>query len=100
MHLSVQHGKSLDEARELMGRAVGQAQAQFGALVQRVEWSTDRDSARLIGTGFEVAMRVDPREVYVSVDVPLLGRLVGNPLLTGLKGILQNTFQKRLTDQR
>jgi hypothetical protein len=36
-------------------------------------------------------------EVHVSGDLPLLGALLGSPLVAGLKQIVQQTFQKRLT---
>jgi hypothetical protein len=38
-------------------------------------------------------MWVDAQEVHVSGDMPLLGRLLSGPLTTGLKQIVQQTFQ-------
>jgi hypothetical protein len=40
---------------------------------------------------------VDPQEVHVVGDVPLLGRLLGGPFGAGVKQIVQQSFQKRLT---
>ena len=51
---------------------------------------------RLDGVGFWVEMRVDAEAVHVSGDLPVLGGLLGGPMATGLKQIVQRTFQKEL----
>lgn len=94
INLSVKHGRTLDDARGRLEMAVTDARAKFGLLVQRVEWADDRNSVRMSGTGFSADMRVDENEVHVSVDVPILGRLLGNPVQAGLKGIVQKAFGK------
>jgi hypothetical protein len=66
-------------------------------MIQHVEWSADRNSVRLSGTGFTVDMRLDALEVHVTADVPLLGGLLSSPLVAGLKQIVQQTFQRQLT---
>lgn len=48
-------------------------------MVRRVEWAPDRNRVKLEGVGF-----------------PILGGLLGSSLGTGLKQILQQTFQKQL----
>jgi hypothetical protein len=93
---TLKHGRSLPEAREQLERAVSQVQSQFGAFVSRTEWSADRNGVTLSGTGFVVEMRVDPVEVHVTGDIPLLGNLLGNPLTAGLKKIVQQAFPKSL----
>jgi hypothetical protein len=65
-------------------------------MVQRVEWADDQNSVKLFGTGFEAEVRVDPQEVHLTADVPILGKLFAGPLTDGLKKIVQDTFQKRL----
>jgi hypothetical protein len=96
INMSVKHGQTLDEARARLEQAVQQVRGQFGPMIQRVEWTNDRNSVKLWGTGFEATMIVDPVHVHASADIPILGGLLGNSLTAGLKGILQNTFQKRL----
>ena len=76
--------------------AVGTAQSQFSALIQSTEWSADRDRVKMRGTGFTLEMHVDAEHVHLSADVPLLGKLLGSPLLAGVRGILEQHFQKRL----
>jgi hypothetical protein len=97
INLSIKHGRTLEEARTQLGTAVHKIQAQFAALVRRATWSADRNLVRLDGVGFWVEMWVDAEEVHASGDIPLLGRLLGSPVSTGLKQTLQQTFQKKLT---
>jgi hypothetical protein len=96
INLSVKHGRTLDEARRLLEQAVLEAQTRFGPMIQRIDWSADRSSVKLLGVGFEAEMRVDALDVHVSGDMPLLGNLLSGPMVSGLKGIIQQTFQKRL----
>ncbi len=97
LQLTVKHGRSLEEARMQLERAVGEVRSRFGLMVQRVDWSADHNQVTLAGTGFVVEMRVDPTNVYVTGDIPILGKLLGSPLVAGLKQIVQQNFQKRLT---
>jgi hypothetical protein len=97
INLSVKHGRTLDEARAGMEQAVQQTLAQFGAVVQQIDWSSDRTRVRLAGSGFQAEMWVDAVEAHVTGDVPILGQLFAGPAIAGLKGILENSFRKRLT---
>ena len=96
INLSLQHGRSLEEARSNLETAVHEVQHRFRTFVQHVEWSADRSWVRLDGTGFWIELRVDAQEVHVSGDIALLCGLLGGPLATGLKQIVQQTFQKKL----
>lgn len=95
--LSVKHGRTLDEARQRLETTVSQVQSQFASMIERTEWSADRNTVRLVGKGFWIDMRVDAVEVHVVGDIPLLGRLLGGPLTAGLKRIVEKNFQKKLT---
>jgi hypothetical protein len=97
INLTFRHGKTQEEARARLADAVAQLQGQFSSLVQRVDWSADRNAVHLSGSGFVVDAWVDPLEVHLTGDIPLLGRLLAGPFALGVKQILQNTFQKRLT---
>jgi hypothetical protein len=97
LNLSVKHGTTLDEARAQLEKAVNDVRSTFGALVQRVEWSADRNKVALHGAGFWVEMWVDPAEVHATGDLPALGKLLGSPLASGLKAILKRSFPKQLT---
>ena len=94
--LTLQHGQTLDEARRRLESTVGEATRRFGAMIQRVEWSPDRDRVKLEGVGFWVEMSVDARALRAIGDIPVLGRLLGGQFVSGLKQILQQTFRKPL----
>jgi putative polyhydroxyalkanoic acid system protein len=96
LNLTVQHGRTLDEAARSLEEAVQQVSEQFGTLVRRVEWSGDRHRVKLDGSGFWVEMWVDAQAIHATGDIPVLGGLIGRSLGTGLKRILQQTFQKKL----
>ena len=96
INLSVKHGRTLEEARSRMETAVHDVHRLGSTLVRQVVWSADRNQVRLDGVGFWVEMRVDAEAVYVSGDLPMLGGLLGSPMATGLKQIVQRTFQKEL----
>ena len=97
INLTVAHGRTLAEARERLDAAVQQVSTQFSTVIRRVEWAEARDRVKLEGVGVRVEMWVDARDVHAVGDIPLLGALLGGPLGTGLKQILQQTFQKRLS---
>ena len=98
IHLSVQHGHTFDEAKKRLETAVHEIQSRFSTLVRQVEWSTDRSQVRLEGIGFWIEMQVDAQAVHVSADIPVLGRLLGGSITTGLKEIVQRTFQLKLPE--
>jgi hypothetical protein len=97
INLSIKHGRTLEEAQSRLESAVQEVHSRFQALVRRVEWSADRHQVRLEGTGFWAEMWVDAQEVHVRGDIPLLGSLLGSPVTSSLKQIVQQAFQKRLT---
>jgi len=96
INVSVQHGKTLEEAQSRMETAVREIHSQFSMLLERIEWSADRRRVRLDGRGFWVEMWVDAQAVHISADIPILGGLLGDRMATGLKQIVQRTFQKAL----
>ena len=96
INLTVQHGLTLEAASRRLELAVHQISSQFGALVHRVEWAVDRKRVKVEGVGFWVDMWVDAQAVHATGDIPILGKLLGNPLASGLKQIIQQTFHKKL----
>ena len=94
---AVAHGRTIEEARQRLEMAVQQLSTQFGAVIPRVEWASDRHRVKLEGTGIRVEMWVDARDVHAEGDIAMLGALLGAPLSAGLKQIVQQTFQKKLS---
>ena len=97
INLTLEHGRTLEEARRHLETAVHQISGQFGSLVRRVAWDAARSRVKLEGVGFWIEMSVDAQVVHATGDVPILGGLLGSSLSSGLKQILQVTFRKKLT---
>jgi hypothetical protein len=96
INLTLEHGRTLEEARRHLETAVHQISGQFGSVVRRVDWEADRSRVKLEGVGFWIEMSVDAQVVHATGDVPILGGILGSSLASGLKQILQLTFQKKL----
>jgi len=97
INLSMKHGQTLEEARVRLDMAVVEVNKRFGVMVRKVEWNPGRDRVRIDGTGFWVDISVDAQEVHATGDIPALGGLLGGPLATGLKQVVQQTFRKQLS---
>jgi hypothetical protein len=95
--LSLKHGRTLEDARARLETTLADVNSRFGLMINRVDWSADRNSAKVIGKGFEIDLRIDATELHVTGDIPLIGKLLGQPILKGLKDSLEKSFQKRLT---
>lgn len=96
INLTVQHGRTREEASRRLEAAVAEVSGRFGALIRSVDWSADRHRVKLDGVGFWVEMWVDAQAVHATGDIPILGGLLGSQFASGLKQIVQQTFQKRL----
>jgi hypothetical protein len=92
--VSVAHGLTLEEACRRLETVVGEISDRFG--IRRVEWSADRSRAKLEGAGARIELWVDPRDVHVTGDIPVLAGLLGGPVTSGLRQILDRTFRKGL----
>jgi hypothetical protein len=97
VNVSLKHGRNLSEARTSLEKAVSDVQGMFGGMIQRADWSADRNRVRIDGAGFWVEMSVDDQHVHATGDIPFLGGLLGGPLGGGLKKVLEDRFQKKLT---
>ena len=95
INLTFAHGQTLKEARRRLEKAVHEVSSQFGG-VRRVEWAADRNRVKLEGVGVWVEMWVDALNVHAAGDIPILGELLGGPLASGLKQVVQEAFQKKL----
>jgi hypothetical protein len=97
INLTLEHGRTLEEARRHLETTVHQVSAQLGSVVRRVEWEADRSRVKLEGIGFWLEIWVDAQVLHATGDVPILGGLLGSSLSSRLKQILQVTFRKKLT---
>lgn len=94
--VSVKHGQTQDEARTRLRQSVGEVNAKFAMMIQRVDWSPDGNQVKLLGKGFDLDMRVDAENLHVTGNITILGGLLAGPLAAGLKQILGRNFPKQL----
>jgi hypothetical protein len=97
LSLTLKHGRTLDDARARLETTLADFNTKFGVMVNRTEWSADRNEVKIYGKGFEIDLRIDATDLHVSGDIPILGKLLGSPIMKGLRGSLEKSFQKRLT---
>jgi hypothetical protein len=90
IQVKVKHGRTIDEARDRLERAVGELQGRFGPMIRTCEWSPGRESVVLTGPGVRLDRLVDADDVHVSGDIPLLASLLGTDKL---KQIVEATFK-------
>lgn len=95
INLTLEHGRTLEEARRHLETAVHQISGQFGSVVRRFAWDADRSRVKLEGVGFWLEMSV-AQVVHATGDVPILGGILGSSLTSGLKQIMQQTFRNKL----
>jgi hypothetical protein len=96
INLSLEHGRSLDEAKVVLRSATELTCARFGLLVRRTEWAPAGDAVVVTGIGFRVDMKVDAKQVHVTGDLPSLGGILNSPVVGGIKQIVTQAFRKRL----
>lgn len=93
MNFSVKHNRTLDDAKARMASAIDQIRRQYGPLIQRVDWSPDRDHVTLTATGAVADLRVDAQDVHATVDIPLLSALLGGQIADRLKEVVQKQLE-------
>jgi Putative polyhydroxyalkanoic acid system protein (PHA_gran_rgn) len=94
--LTIRHGRTQEDARRRLETAVREISTKLGVLLRRVEWAADRNRVRLDGVGFWMELWVDAEAVHVTGDAPMLGRLLGAPVTSRLKHMIEGTFLKKL----
>ena len=79
-----------------MQRTVNEVRAQFGAMIQRVDWADDRTRVKITGFAFWLETTVDGRVLHATGDIPVIGQLLSGDISTRLGQVLERTFQKKL----
>jgi hypothetical protein len=95
--LTLQHGRTLEDARRRLESTVTEVHDKFRSMIQRVEWAADRNRVKLDGVGFWIEMSVDAQAFHATGDIPILGRLLSGQMTAGLRQIVERIFQKKLS---
>jgi hypothetical protein len=80
LDIAVDHGQSRRVAGENFERAMTAAQKTYGSWVRRIEWSADRTSVKMVGTGFDLVISYDEKKVYARGTVPFAFKFFERPL--------------------
>ena len=66
LNLTVQHGRTLEDARRALEVAVHRVSGHFSTLVRRTQWTPDRQRVKLEGVAFWLEMWVDAEAVHAK----------------------------------
>ena len=80
LDMAVEHGQTLEAARENFEKAVAAAQTKYGTWIRRMDWSPDRTAVNVAGTGFDVRLSYDDRKVYARGTIPMALKLLEGPI--------------------
>lgn len=98
MKFAVKHDRTLQEARDLLEQTVNDAQSKFGFMIDKIDWNSDRTEAVITAKGADIKAWVNPTEVHLTLDIPLLNKFLSGPIIQNLKGLVEDNFQKKLTN--
>jgi len=91
LDISFRHGQTEERAKANFRKAIDAAGTRYASLIRTVEWSPDRASARLVGQGFDVDVRLTGDSVRATGRVPLFARLM---LEAPVRKFLEETFRE------
>lgn len=94
LQFSMKHMRTLSEAKVQLENVVADAQRNFGSMLTGVEWSGERDAVVLSGAGVKIDLRVDATDIHVTGDVPILGKILGQPMVASLKKAVEERFKQ------
>ena len=80
LDIAVEHGQTAEAARENFEKAIAAAHSQYGRFIRRLDWSPDRTSVGVAGTGFDVRLSYDDRKVYAQGTIPVAAKLLEVPI--------------------
>ena len=90
LNMSFPHGQTEEVARERFELGINEAQSKFGNYIKTVEWGSDRTSANLKGSGFDVNLRVDHVAVHAVGTIPFFAKMLEAPV----RKFLEDTFRR------
>lgn len=98
MNFSVKHERGIDEAKQALEQTVDDVSKHFAMLVNNIVWNDEHTDVRIDAKGADIHAWVDAEKVYLTCDVPLLSKLLGGPVVEQLKAVVEDRFQKNLTE--
>jgi hypothetical protein len=75
LDLSVEHDQPMDVAQAKLEAGIAEAMSRFGSWIGRLDWSEDRRSAMVSGSGYEVRLWYDEHAFHAQGQIPLAWKL-------------------------
>lgn len=75
MELSIEHGQTPASAQAAFEAGIHETMTRFRSWIGQADWSDDRRSMRLTGSGFDVSLWYDDTMLYVRGQVPFAWKL-------------------------
>ena len=85
LNISFEHGQSPEVAKAKFQAAIREAEARFGAWIQRIDWADEGRSVTLTGSGFEVRCWYDAKDLHVQGSIPLAWKLLEGVIRSHIK---------------
>lgn len=80
LDMAIDHGQTLESARENFEKAITAAHSQYGRFVERLEWEPDRSGVKVQGRGFDVRISYDHQKVYARGTIPMAAKMLEGPI--------------------
>jgi hypothetical protein len=76
LNLSMEHDQPMDMAQAKLEAGIDDAISRYGSRIGQVDWSEDRRSATISGSGFKVRVWYDERFFHAQGRIPLAWKLL------------------------
>jgi hypothetical protein len=89
LNLEFEHDLPLDSAQARFEAGISEASSRYGSWVDRVDWSEDRQSATVFGSGFEVRLWFDERFFHAQGRIPLAWKLFEGAIRHHIRKVIE-----------
>ena len=89
LDLSVEHDQPMDVAQAKLEAGIAEAMSRFGSWVGRLDWSEDRHSAKVSGSGYEVRLWYDEHSFHAQGHIPLAWKLFEGAVRNHIRKVIE-----------
>jgi hypothetical protein len=89
LNLAVEHGDPPDVAQAKFEAGISEALSRYGSWVGRLDWSEDRHSATVSGSGYEVRLWYDERFFHARGQIPWAWKLFEGAIRNQIRRVIE-----------
>jgi Putative polyhydroxyalkanoic acid system protein (PHA_gran_rgn) len=89
LNLAVEHDLPMDQAQAKFEAGIDEAMSRYGSWVGRLDWSDDRQSVRVTGSGYDVRLWYDERLFHAQGHIPLAWKLFVGALRHQIRKVIE-----------